>query len=134
MADGRIPPRGEARIDVIAASRSVVQVGGGVDLPVSRYARLEAVLAAGPRLGAGGPEFSARADALVRFVLDPLVRLARSPYGGAGISLRHASGSTTPALVALLGLQLRTRGGYAPAVELGIGSGARLGIVVRRSP
>ena len=130
----RPAPRGEARVDVIAASRSMVHAGVGLELPVGSYARIEAVLAAGPRFGPGGPDLSARADGLVRFVLDPLARRTRSPYVGAGLSVRATPGSTEPNLVALLGLQLRARRGYLPAVELGFGRGVRLGLVLRRAP
>ena len=131
-ADPAAGPRPEARLDLIAASRSVLHAGAGLDVPVSRYARVEGVVAAGPRFGPGGPTFSARGDAVVRFVLDPLVQLANSPYGGAGVSVRRDGGRTRGDVVAVLGLQLRSRSGVAPAVELGLGGGARVGVVLRR--
>ena len=133
-ADTRPARRGEARIDVIAGSRSLVHAGVGVELPVGSYARVEAVLAAGPRLGAGGPEFSARADGLVRFVLDPAARRTRTPYVGAGLSVVAVPGATEPNVVALLGLQLAARRAFLPAVELGFGRGVRVGFVLRQTP
>jgi hypothetical protein len=120
-------------VDAIVARRPAVHAGVGLEVPVSSYARAEGVLAAGGRFGSGGPVFSARADALVRFVLDPFVQLARSPYAAGGVSVRRERGDTRADLVALLGLQLRPRRGYVPSVELGLGGGVRIGAVLRRA-
>ena len=131
-ATARPKLRPEARVDAILARASALHAGVGAELPVGNYARVEGVVAAGSRVGSQGPAASARADALVRFVLDPFVRLARSPYAAGGLSVRRELGETRGSLVALLGLQLPPRRDYVPAIELGFGGGVRLGLVLRR--
>lgn len=122
----------EARVDAIVARRATVHAGVGLDVPVSSYVRAEAVLGAGGYFAGGAPRFSTRAEAIARFALDPLAERPRSPYVGAGLGVRREGGRTRGDVLAVLGLQLRARGRYAPAVELGFGGGVRVGAVVRR--
>lgn len=133
-AAARPRPRPEARLDAMVARRgSAIHAGAGLEQPVGRYARLAGVLGAGAVVGGGPPVFSARAEALTRFVLDPLAEQPRSPYAAAGVSVRRERAATRAHLVALLGVQLRPRRGYVPSVELGFGGGVRLGVVLRRA-
>lgn len=135
----RVPgagPRSEARLDaMVTGDASTVHAGLGLEQPLGRYARLAGVLAGGPVFGnSRATGFSARADALVRFALDPLAEQPRSPYAAGGVSVRRERSRTRGDVVALLGLQLRRRGGYVPSVELGFGGGVRLGVVLRGAP
>jgi hypothetical protein len=127
-------PRLEARLDaMLTGDASTIHAGVGLERALSRYARLAGVLAGGSVSGDGAATaFSARADALVRFVLDPLAEQPRSPYAVGGVSVRRERDQTRGDLVALVGLQLRRRGDHVPAVELGFGGGVRLGVVLRR--
>jgi hypothetical protein len=54
-------------------------------------------------------------------------------YAGGGLAVRAADGDGRPFALLVLGVEGRARGGAAPAVELGIGHGARLGFVLRRA-
>jgi hypothetical protein len=124
--------RPEARLDAIVSRRATVHAGVGLDVPVSTYVRAEAVLGAGSYFASGGPRFSARAEAIARFALDPLAERPRSPYVGAGLGVRREGGRTRGDVLAVLGVQLRARGRYAPSLELGFGGGVRVGAVLRR--
>ena len=73
-------------------------------------------------------------DGLARFHLDPFRQSRWAPYGGAGISGRfdRVSGARAYLLV-VAGLDGPIRNGMTPSVELGLGGGARLGVILRRA-
>jgi len=125
----------EARVDAIFARTSAVEVGYGVSIPAGIYVR--AGLNAG--VGAGRHGIESRADFISRFSLDPFRQSRWSPYGGAGLSGRFrslADGGAKAYLLVFLGVEGPLpdgkMSGWVPAVEVGLGGGARVGLIVRR--
>jgi hypothetical protein len=126
----------EVRADVLFGHQSAAQIGAGVQIPFGYYVRLGLDGAAGVRLGDGGSgsRADARVDVLTRFLLDPF---RQSHYGlslGGGIGLRAEPGDhVRPVLLAAVDLEgTRWSSGWVPALQVGLGGGARVGIVLRR--
>ena len=127
----------ESRLEVIAARHATYAIGPGVAYPLSSYARAAVWVTGGGPIGDGGTDddvdgLVARAEGVVRFHLDPFKERERGFYAGAGIGVRwmsHVSG--TEYLMLQFGLE-RKVGKAIAAVELGVGDGARLAIVVRQ--
>ncbi|MGH7650840.1 MAG: hypothetical protein ACREMS_03255 [Gemmatimonadaceae bacterium] len=125
----------ELRLDAIVARTSAVQAGYGISLPAGIYIRNGLVFGA----GAGENGADARVDLISRFSLDPFRENRWAPYGGAGLSGRFrtaADGGSRGYLLVFVGveggLSAGARSGWVPAVELGLGGGARVGIILRR--
>ena len=127
----------ELRADVVFGHQPAAQIGAGVQIPFGYYVRVGLDGAVGVRLDDAGGSRSrsdARVDLLTRFLLDPF-RQAR--YGlslGGGIGLRAEPGDhVRPVLLAAVDLEgARWPNGWVPAVQLGLGGGARVGLVLRR--
>ncbi len=125
----------EGRLDAIVSEQTAVHAGLGLSVPAGVYVRGGLVLGAG--LGRHG--FDARTDLIGRFTFDPLRQSRWAPYGGAGLSARFnstADGGANGYLLFFLGIEGpvpfgRTRG-WVPAFEVGLGGGARFGVIVRR--
>jgi hypothetical protein len=84
--------------------------------------------------GANNDGASGRVDLFARFHFDPFRERKWGPYGGGGISARFDEGRKwRPYLLAFVGLDGPASGGVAPAVELGLGGGARIGVILRRA-
>ena len=122
--------RPELRVDYLA-SPDAIHAGAGISLRQGNYLRLAAVLGGGPALRDGGG-VAWRADAVGRFQFDPFRERRWGPYAGAGVSVRGAERETDGYLVALVGIEGRLRRGWAPAIEAGLGGGARIGLAMRR--
>ena len=131
----------ELRGDVILGHRAAVHLGAGVQVPLGIYVRLGLIGAAGRRLGSdgarppGGSRVSGRADILARFLLDPF---RQSTYGlslGGGLSVRAESGERVrPVLLVAVDVEgRRSRRGLVPAIQVGLGDGVRVGVVLRRA-
>jgi hypothetical protein len=125
----------ELRLDGIIARTSAVQAGYGISIPAGIYIRNGLVLGAG--VGRNGAD--ARADLISRFSLDPFRQSRWAPYGGAGLSGRFrtaADGGSKAYLLVFVGVEgglaPGARSGWVPAVELGLGGGARVSLVLRR--
>ena len=125
----------EARVDGIIARTSSVQAGFGVTIPAGIYVRTG--LVAG--VGAGEHGLEGRTDLIARFSLDPFRQSRWAPYAGAGLTGRYRSteaGGTRAYLLIFLGIEGPLRNqrspGWVPAFELGLGGGARIGVVLRR--
>ncbi len=115
----------EVRLDAIFARSGGVEAGYGFTVPAGIYVR--SGLVAG--FGAGRPRFS----------LDPFRQSRWAPYAGAGLSGRYRSerdGGSHAYLLIFLGLEgplaLGTSQGWVPAFEVGLGGGARVGVILRR--
>jgi len=125
----------EGRIDAIVSDETAVHAGLGMSVPAGLYVRAGLVLGGG--IGRYG--FDGRTDLIGRFTFDPLRQSRWAPYGGAGLSARFnstADGGAKGYLLFFLGVEGptpfgRTRG-WVPALEVGLGGGARFGIIVRR--
>jgi hypothetical protein len=126
----------ELRADVLFGHQSAAQIGAGVQIPLGYYVRMGLDGAVGVRLGDGGARsrVDGRLDLLTRFLLDPF---RQSRYGlslGGGIGLRAEPGDhVRPVLLAAVDLEgRRWSSGWVPALQVGLGGGARVGIVLRR--
>lgn len=127
----------ESRFEVVAARHTTYGIGPGVAYPLSSYARAAVWVTGGRPIGEFGTEndvtnLVGRAEAVVRFLLDPFKERERGFYAGAGVGVRwvsHVSG--TEYLMLLVGLEGEVAK-VLTAVELGVGDGARLAVVVRQ--
>ena len=127
----------ESRFEILAARHTTYAIGPGVAYPLSSYARAAVWVTGGRPIGDGGANdegdgLVARAEGVVRFHLDPFKERERGFYAGAGIGVRwmsHVSG--TEYLMLQLGLEGKVARAIA-AVELGVGDGVRLAVVVRQ--
>jgi hypothetical protein len=134
----------EVRVDARWSRSNAMEVGAGLIIPASPYLRTTLTAAAGYIWRDQVWARESRYEGTVRFLLDPF-RQAR--YGlsfGAGVGLTNSDGlfgradpfgarpqRWRPFLVAISDLELRRTAGLTPAVQVGIGSGLRAGLVVR---
>ncbi|HEY1952346.1 MAG TPA: hypothetical protein VGG76_06025 [Gemmatimonadaceae bacterium] len=125
----------EYRLDAIVAHTTGVEAGLGISIPAAIYMR--SGLVAG--LGAGAHGVEGRTDFVSRFSLDPFRQSRWAPYAGGGLSGRYRSrldGGSRAYLLLFLGVEgplpLGRTAGVVPAVELGLGGGARISLILRR--
>lgn len=125
---GKVDP--EVRLDGIIARLSAVQVGAGFTVAAGTYLRTGAAGAVGfSRNGLSG-----RVDGVARFHFDPFRQSRWAPYGGGGISGRFDRDEKARAyLLLILGLDGPVYSGATPSFELGLGGGARVGVIFRRA-
>jgi len=134
----RVPlrPQWELRAEGIAAEAPGAVAGLGVNVRAGWYVRIGGAVVGGARWSdASAPIGQVRADATVRFLLDPYAERRRGLYGGVGLSttqLGRGVGAQPPQLLLLAGVESQPRNGRAWALEVGLGGGLRVG-VVRRS-
>jgi hypothetical protein len=125
----------EGRVDAIVARTAGVEAGLGLSVPSGIYMRTG--LVAG--IGAGRHGVEGRTDLISRFSLDPFRQSRWAPYAGAGVSGRYRTkldGGSHAYLMIFLGVEgplpLGATSGIVPAFELGLGGGARFGVILRR--
>jgi hypothetical protein len=126
----------EVRLDVIAGHEPAVQAGAGVQIPMGYYVRVGLDGAVGVPTGANAPSSrraDARVDLLVRFLLDPF---RQSRYGlsvGGGLSARAEPGDhVRPRLLVAMDVEgRRSSHGVVPALQVGLGGGVRVGVILR---
>lgn len=124
----------ELRIDVITArSSTVLQAGGGVEIPAGYYARIGVIGAIGAPVSSGERGVSGRLDVIGRFLFDPFREHAWGISAGAGVSVRAAQGDRVrPYLATVLDVEgPRGDSGFAPAFQVGLGGGLRVGAALR---
>lgn len=131
--------RPEIRVDALLGRPSIAQLGVGLAAPLGTYVRAAAVVGGGTAWGgadgrdAVGP--SGRVDLVGRFLLDPFRQMRIAPYGGAGVSVLYDRANRWRELLVLVfGVEGPVRGNTASALELGLGGGTRIGVVLRRLP
>lgn len=132
----RTPPVSpELRADAIVARAPSVQAGAGLEIPAGIYVRIGLDGAAGATWRDGATATVGRADAIARFLLDPFreVPLGLSVGGGLSIPVGAPAGARSPHLVLVVDIEGKVHHGLAPALQLGLGGGARIGLVLRRS-
>jgi len=134
----------ELRLDVIAGHQPAVQAGAGVQIPIGYYVRLgldgTLGVATGDRKARIGTadaspgRLDGRVDLLVRFLLDPFRQSAYGLSVGGGLSARaEPADRVRPRLLVAADLEgHRSTHGIVPAIQLGLGGGVRIGVVVRR--
>ena len=126
--DGKVDAEG--RIDGIIARISALHAGAGFTVPLGTYLRAGVAGA----VGFSRDGLSGRTDGFARFHFDPFRQSRWAPYGGGGISGRFDRGEKPRAyLLLLLGLDGPVYSGATPSLELGLGGGARIGVIVRRA-
>ncbi len=115
----------EGRLDAVRTGRLGAEAGVGVRRSLGSYVR------GGLNLGYdivpdSGGERHGRIEGHIRFLLDPIAerRWGLSLGGGIGVRVR-------PYLVALAELEGPVTRGMRPAIQLALGAGLRLGLVVR---
>jgi hypothetical protein len=123
----------ELRIDALVANHAAVEVGASVSVPGGVYARTAITAATGVAWRDGATMSATRVEMVSRFLLDPF---RESPYGlsiGGGLGVTNAAGGPhwRPYLTSIIDLELARTGGVTPAIQLGLGGGARLGVVLR---
>jgi hypothetical protein len=131
-----IPPLyPELRADAIVARQTAAQVGAGIIVPLGIYVRLSVDAAGGATFGDGTSRASGRVDAIGRFLLDPFRETPVAMSFGGGLSVPYVDGQThvRPYLTAVIDIEGRMRGRMTPAIQIGLGGGARVGIVLRAS-
>ncbi len=127
----------EARLDVIAGHQPAVQLGAGLQVPMGYYVRVGldgAVGLATVTVPSSTSRADARADLLVRFLLDPFRQSAYGLSVGGGVSARAEPGDhVRPRLLVAADLEgRRSAHGWVPALQVGLGGGVRLGVMLRR--
>ena len=128
----------ELRLDALVARDPAVQLGAGVGIAAGSYVRLSAMAAVGAarvrREGDAELVASTRAEVVARYLFDPFRQFGRGAYAGGGLGVRRDGGGDWDELLLLVaGVEGRPRRGVAPAVEIGVGGGVRLGVVLRRA-
>jgi hypothetical protein len=125
----------EIRLDAIFAHSGAVEAAYGFTVPMGIYVRSGVVAG----IGAGRHGVEGRSDLISRFSFDPFRQSRWAPYAGAGLSGRYRSKLDEGArayILMFLGLEgplpLGERAGWVPAVEVGLGGGARVGLILRR--
>jgi len=126
-------------------SRSnAIELGWSLIIPTSPYVRMHLTAAGGYIRRDQLWMRESRYEGTVRFLLDPF---RQSRYGlsfGGGVGMTNSDGlfgrpnpfgqrfqTWRPYLVTYTDLELRKSAGLTPALQLGIGSGIRFGLVVR---
>lgn len=129
------PPYAELRADAIVARATSVQAGAGLEIPAGIYVRIALDGAAGATWRDGRAATSGRADAIARFLLDPFreVPVGVSLGGGVSVPVGAPMGARSPYLTLVVDVEGKSRNGVSPALQVGLGGGARIGLVLRRS-
>ena len=130
-----VPPYEEFRADAIVGDGTAVQGGAGIVFPAGIYMRVNVDGAAGTRFREGESRTSGRVDLIARFLLDPF---RETPIGlslGGGVTVPYTDGETgvQPYLTAVIDIEGSRHGRFTPALQIGLGGGARVGIVLRTS-
>ncbi len=106
-------------------------VSAGVEGDAGLYTRLGLSAAIGTST-ASGAHTVGEVAATGRFLLDPLRQQAHGVYATGGLALRlQRATRPRPLVLAGLGVEGRPLGPVMPALEAGLGGGARLGVVLR---
>jgi len=129
------PGYAEFRLDAIFARATSIQGGVGGVIPLGTYVRLGIDAAGGPTVGDESSRASGRVDAIGRFLLDPFREAPVGVSVGGGLSLQYVDGDkrVRPYLTAVVDIEGRRRGAITPALQVGLGGGTRVGVVLRTS-
>ena len=127
----RAGPHPLVRADVVLARATALHGALGITLPLGNYVRLDGVAGAGVERTDGASRASARGDIVGRFLLDPFRQSRWSGYAGGGLSALRSGGDWRGYLLAVIGVEGPGAHNMLPALELGLGGGARVGLVLR---
>lgn len=122
-----------ARADGIIARGTTEHLGAGMEFPLDAYTREGIYLEGGATERDGSVVPSGRVDLFTRFLLDPYrqVRWGFSLGGGLTVPINESRNPSRPNVAVILDLEGPQTGRFSPAVQLGLGGGARLGVVLR---
>jgi hypothetical protein len=127
----------EYRADVIVGRGTAGQVGAGAELPLGYYVRLGITGAAGMTWRDGATPTSGRVDVIARYLLDPFREVPRALSLGGGISVPYVEGDqrVRPYLTLVADLEgpRMHNGPFSPALQVGVGGGSRIAVVLRAS-
>ncbi len=124
----------ELRAEVSVAHRAAAIAMAGANVPLGYYVRAGFAAGLGVADMPDGAALSTRADAALRFLLDPFADHAWGPYAGGGLTVRRDGDARARAgVLFIVGVEGRRSGRWTPAVEAALGEGARLAVVLRRS-
>jgi hypothetical protein len=124
----------ELRADGLPGAGSAVQLGGGANIPAGYYLRVGVAAAAGPIWRDDRAAPSARVDFVARYLLDPFREIRSGLYAGAGFTSRWDDATHWRGyLLVVAGLEGAEMRGWRPAIEVGLGGGARVSVVLRRA-
>ncbi|MDQ8145077.1 MAG: hypothetical protein P3A32_02800 [Gemmatimonadota bacterium] len=134
QAPVRALPQRETRLDAVVTPGGGVLAGVGVNRRFGWYARGGATLSVGAVRAGDGWAAMQRVEVVSRFLFDPFGEHRRGVYGGAGVAVRHLAGDVTrPELVLVAGVEgPRVGSEPIPSVEVSLGGGLRIGMVLRR--
>ena len=124
--------RPELRLDYIGARTHVLHAGAGISVPAGTYARLGAAAGVGPGWGDGSAT-SARADATVRFLIDPFRRSRWGLSLGGGLSALHAGSELRGFALLFADVEGPGDAGWIPFAGVGVGGGVRVTLGLRRA-
>ncbi|MBA4073144.1 MAG: hypothetical protein C0497_15160 [Gemmatimonas sp.] len=126
----RIQP--EIRAEAVVTRRLSTLVMGGANTPLGMYVRVGGAVGAGVADSEEGAVPALRADATLRFLLDPFAEHRWGPYAGGGLTVRRDGTARARAgLLLVLGVEGRRARRWTPAVEAALGEGARFAVVLR---
>ena len=127
-------PQPEVRVEAITGTPWSLLGGAGVNMAAGTYTRLGVNAAVGMARADSRTLMAGRLDGIGRFLLDPFRQSRTGLYGLAGVSAMYLQDDGwTPRVVLGLGLEGRARGRRITSVEVALGGGVRLAIVVRRA-
>ncbi len=130
------PTYTEYRADGIFGRGSTAQAGLGAVYQLGPYVRTSLDAAGGATWYNALTRASGRVDLIARFLLDPFreARLGLSMGGGVSVPYTDGQAHVRPVLTAVVDLEGRMRRDITPALQLGLGGGTRIGVVLRTSP
>ena len=123
----------ELRGSLAVAERASASIAAGSNVPAGYYVRVGSVVAVAREFGADHATVW-RAELTGRFLVDPFAEWRWGPYAGGGVAADWRAGRAgRAALLLIAGTDLPSRAAWRPAVELSVGGGARLALVLKRA-
>jgi hypothetical protein len=125
----------EGRVDAIVGHDAAAQLGAGLNFFAGYYTRIGLIAATGiekDSRASSGIQSVTRVDVITRFLFDPFREVPRGISLGGGISVANTqNGRWRPYLVGVIDIEGQKRGPVVPALQLGLGGGARVGVILR---
>jgi hypothetical protein len=126
----------EARVDYLGPNPNTLHAGAGLNVPVGTYLRVGVIAAGGTSWDDARSGTSLRFDVIGRFTFDPFRERRWGLSAGGGLSVRYdhavrGSRQWRPLLALVVDVEGRRLGSIAPALQLGLGGGARVGAIIR---
>ena len=134
-AQNQPPAYAEYRADGIFGRGASAQGGVGASIPLGIYVRLGVDAAAGAAWRDQTTRAAGRVDVIGRFLLDPFRETPVALSFGGGVSVPYTDGDphVRPYLTVVIDVEGRMRGPVTPALQIGLGGGTRVGVVLRAS-